>query len=82
MAQIITNNVMTPIIGSAESFGKKVSINDDTIPLPYCIAPNNAAPEPAILPALSNANAFVTAAMMPFIEKNKKQPITINHSEW
>ena len=81
MAQIITNKVITPIIGSAESFGKKVRINDDTMPLPYCMAPRSAAPEPAILPALSNAKAFVTAAMIPFMEKNKKQPITINHRE-
>ena len=45
------------------------------------MAPRSAAPEPAILPALSNAKAFVTAAMIPFMEKNKKQPITINHRE-
>ena len=59
-----------------------LKINDDIIPLPYCMAPNSAAPDPAILPALSKANALVTAAMIPFMEKNRKQPITINHNEW
>ena len=57
--------VITDIIGNAELLGKNVNTKDEIIPLPYCIAPSKAAPEPAILPARSNANALVTAAMTP-----------------
>ena len=72
---------MILIIGHAVPLGIAVNNKVDTIPLPYCKQPNNAAAAPAMSPALSRAIAFVTDAIIPFIEKNANTPITIRSKE-